>query len=207
MKYLSIFFAAYLIWGCQSTNSEIKQIQSEMNFDDVTQDVDALMSSNPNTTELAQELGMDAQECEEEARIWSEPELFQWPLQGKLLSYFGKRGKRFHKGIDIKGKRGEPIRAAKGGEVVYAGWQRGYGKLVIIEHDNSRTLYAHCQNIKVKKGTKVRSGQVIATVGSSGNARGAHLHFEIRTDTNDLVNPLSKLPSSIAWGTSLPQPP
>jgi murein DD-endopeptidase MepM/ murein hydrolase activator NlpD len=149
----------------------------------------------------------DTEECETQDSSHTEEhlddanlchgDLFQWPLRGKLLSPFGKRGKRFHKGIDIKGKHGEQILASQDGVVTFSGWKKRYGKVVIIRHANTETLYAHCQNLIAKPGDVVSVGQLIATVGASGNARGAHLHFEIRHE-NGWLNPLEKLPTEMA---------
>lgn len=86
-----------------------------------------------------------------------------------------------HEGLDFVAPRGAPIRAASGGLVVRAGTQRGYGKMVEIDHGNGlRTRYAHASSLLVKAGDIVRQGDVIARVGSTGRSTGSHLHFEIR---------------------------
>lgn len=102
-----------------------------------------------------------------------------WPLQGfKLTSAFGSRNGR-HKGIDLYAAKGTPISAVADGVVYFSGRQSGYGRVVILQHDNNvRTLYAHNKKNKVKVGQRVVRGQTIATVGKSGNASGYHLHFE-----------------------------
>ncbi|HEU0230226.1 MAG TPA: M23 family metallopeptidase [Burkholderiaceae bacterium] len=104
-----------------------------------------------------------------------------------LSSPFGWRrdpvtGRRaLHTGIDLAAPRGTPIRAASGGVVVKAGYESGYGKMVEISHGNGLdTLYAHASKVDVKVGELVTKGQVIANVGESGRATGAHLHFEVR---------------------------
>ncbi|MGB6242892.1 MAG: peptidoglycan DD-metalloendopeptidase family protein [Castellaniella sp.] len=104
-----------------------------------------------------------------------------------LSSSFGWRrnpvsGRRtMHEGLDFVAPRGEPIRAASGGLVVRSGTQRGYGKMVEIDHGNGlRTRYAHASSLSVKVGDIVRQGDVIAKVGSTGRSTGSHLHFEIR---------------------------
>ena len=85
----------------------------------------------------------------------------------------------FHSGIDIGYDSGEPIGAMNPGQVVYAAWYGGYGYTVIIAHDNGDyTLYGHCSQILTKYGSYVRKGTVIATVGSTGNSTGPHLHLE-----------------------------
>jgi len=100
-----------------------------------------------------------------------------------------------HDGIDIGAARGTPVVAAASGKVVYADHRlSGYGKLVIIRHSgNVFTAYAHNQRNLVRKGDRVRAGSVIARVGSSGRATGAHLHFEVRRGSTP-VDPLAYLP-------------
>jgi len=87
---------------------------------------------------------------------------------------------RFHSGIDIAGAADDDIYAAEDGEVVLAEWYYDYGKCVIIKHDNGlSTLYAHCAELFVSEGDFVTRGQVIAQMGSTGQAPGKHLHFEV----------------------------
>ncbi|MCI5046256.1 MAG: M23 family metallopeptidase [Aquisalinus sp.] len=113
---------------------------------------------------------------------------FQEPLKGDVYSGFsstknrlgGKSG-RVHHGIDIPAPTGTPIRASLAGEVIAAETQRGYGKIIIINHaDGWQTRYAHLSAFLVRKGTRVTSGSKIGLVGATGNATGPHLHFEIR---------------------------
>ncbi len=110
-----------------------------------------------------------------------------WPVRGWVTSEFGTRvspfheGMKFHQGIDIAAPVGTLIRASADGIVSYAGWERGYGNLVIVNHGYGiSTRYAHCAEILVKKGDRVKRGQVIATVGATGRATGPHLHYEVR---------------------------
>ncbi|SMG36092.1 LysM peptidoglycan-binding domain-containing protein [Dethiosulfovibrio salsuginis] len=124
---------------------------------------------------------------------------FRWPVVGRINSPFGWRrhplSKRrsFHTGVDIKGARHTKIRAAKAGTVVHSGWMGAYGRVVVIKHDNKySTLYAHCQQLYVRKGQKVSAGAVIASVGTSGRSTGPHLHFEVRVN-NKPDNPLKYL--------------
>jgi len=115
----------------------------------------------------------------------------QWPARGPVLARFD--GSR-NKGIDIGGTAGEPVKAAEGGKVVYAGnGLRGYGNLVIIKHNATfLTAYAHNRKLMVKEGGMVTKGQEIATMGSSDADRVA-LHFEVRR-LGKPVNPLTYLP-------------
>ncbi|MBO8159640.1 M23 family metallopeptidase [Thermosyntropha sp.] len=101
-----------------------------------------------------------------------------WPVYGTITSPFGARGGR-HTGVDIAARTGTPIKAADSGTVIFAGWQGGYGKFVIVDHGNGIvTRYAHCNKIYVSTGQRVNRGDVIASVGSTGNSTGPHLHFE-----------------------------
>lgn len=119
---------------------------------------------------------------------------WQWPVKGEVLEVFHADG-GLNKGIDIRGKLGEPVLAAAEGEVVYSGTGlRGYGKLVIVKHNEQfLSAYAHNRVLVVAEGDKVKVGQKIAEVGFSGTNT-AKLHFEIRLDGKP-VNPLDYLPN------------
>ncbi len=117
------------------------------------------------------------------------------PLKGKVTSEFGTRTHpisgdlRFHAGIDIAAELGTKIYSAFDGEVIYADYDQWNGNFLKIQHDNGiMTVYCHCQKLNVKKGQKIRAGEVIATVGSTGSSTGPHLHFELRFD-NISYNP------------------
>lgn len=102
-----------------------------------------------------------------------------WPAEGTLLERYSDNGP--NKGIDIAGRKGQPILAAAAGQVVYqGGGLRGYGQLIIIKHNaDFLSAYAHCDRIYVKEGNVIKRGQKIADMGSSGTDR-AKLHFEVR---------------------------
>lgn len=121
---------------------------------------------------------------------------FIWPLDsGTYMSGFGIRHGRRHDGIDIAAKGGTPIKAAADGEVVFSKRMRGYGRLILIKHDNNFfTAYAHNRQNLVNKGKKVKQGQAIAKVGRSGRATGNHVHFEVRKG-QQAVDPLYFLPA------------
>lgn len=117
---------------------------------------------------------------------------FGWPLAGNILKNYAQTGK---KGIKIAGKKGQTVRAAEGGKVVYSGQGLiGYGNLLIIKHnDQYLTAYANNNALLAKEGDVVKKGQEIATVGVVGTSRRAMLHFEIRKRGKS-VNPLTILP-------------
>lgn len=118
---------------------------------------------------------------------------WKWPVKGKIIRNFSisTSGK---KGIDIAGKRGQAIRAAASGKVVYSGaGLLRYGKLIIIKHNKSfLSAYAHNEKLLVKEGKWVKANQPIATMGDSGTSR-IMLHFEIRKNGKP-VNPVRYLP-------------
>jgi murein DD-endopeptidase MepM/ murein hydrolase activator NlpD len=108
---------------------------------------------------------------------------FEWPLLGRLTSRFGEeRGRRGHDGVDLVADEGTPIRAAEGGDVVYADDDLGdYGKVVVLRHAGGwATVYAHNRRNLVDEGSFAEKGDAIAEVGDTGNASAPHLHFEVR---------------------------
>ncbi|MBE9567916.1 MAG: peptidoglycan DD-metalloendopeptidase family protein [Proteobacteria bacterium] len=110
---------------------------------------------------------------------------------------------RSHKGVDYAAKRGTPIYAAGDGKVIFKGKKGGYGKVMIIQHGSKyTTLYAHLKtyNRKLRNGSKVKQGQTIAYVGSSGLATGPHLHYEFR------VNGVHRNPLTVKLPVSNPVP-
>ncbi len=118
---------------------------------------------------------------------------FDWPAKGRISSPFGPRWGRMHNGLDIAVSTGTPIKAAADGRVNFAGWNGGYGILVIIDHGNNvETRYAHNSRLNVKVGQKVNRGDVIAYSGNTGVSTGPHSHFEIR-HRGTPVNPQSYL--------------
>ena len=116
-----------------------------------------------------------------------------WPVVGTITSSFGWRSSGFHHGLDIAVKKGTPICAAAAGTVSFVGYNSIYGWMVIINHpDGKKTVYAHTKNIYVSNKQKVYRGEKIATVGTSGNTTGPHLHFEVRYK-DKTYNPLRYL--------------
>lgn len=119
---------------------------------------------------------------------------FLWPVKGVLYSRYGVREGVRHDGIDIAAPEGSPVMAADDGDVIFAGTQRGYGNLVLLQHaDGLVTIYAHNQRNLVEAGRRVRRGERIATVGRTGRATGPHVHFEVRENRLPR-NPLFFLP-------------
>ena len=133
--------------------------------------------------------------AEPDGSIVLQRDRFLWPVEGKVISGFGMRKGAKHGGIDIKAAEGVPVRAADTGVVAYLDSDmRGYGKIVILKHaDEFFTVYAHNKENLVKMGDVIEKGQLIATVGATGNATTSHLHFEVRHG-KIVRNPLFFLP-------------
>jgi len=113
--------------------------------------------------------------------------LLKIPVKGKIITLFGPhRNKKFNvvnfqSGINIRADRGEPVHAVFEGRILYAGWLKGYGNMLIINHgDNYYTLYAHAEELFKAKDESVETDEVIATVGDTGSMTGVRLHFEVR---------------------------
>ena len=127
----------------------------------------------------------ELQEKENSAYVGGE---FIWPVPrswSRISSPYGWRtlnGKReHHNGIDIPASKGTKIYASNGGKVITATWHYSYGNYVIIDHGGGKaTLYAHASKLNCKVGDKVKQGDVIAYVGTTGHSTGNHLHFEVR---------------------------
>jgi septal ring factor EnvC (AmiA/AmiB activator) len=111
----------------------------------------------------------------------------EWPADGRVVGEFGPQvhprfgTKTFRNGIDIEVAEGTNIVAVHAGKVLYTGWFRGYGNLIIVDHGGQYyTLYAHAAEIRVAEGDEVKAGQVIGTVGDTGSLGGPRLYFEVR---------------------------
>lgn len=121
---------------------------------------------------------------------------FRWPLAGHIVLDYGSNasGER-NDGINIAAAPGAEVHAAAAGTVSYCGNElRGYGNLVLIQHDDGYlTAYAHVGSISVVRGDRVAAGQVIATAGASGDVASPQLHFEIRRDKH-AIDPKALLP-------------
>jgi murein DD-endopeptidase MepM/ murein hydrolase activator NlpD len=109
------------------------------------------------------------------------------------------RRARFHAGVDIKARWGDPVGASQAGVVQFAGWYHGYGNLIVVFHGGGLTThYAHLSSFDVELGARVERGTIIGRAGSTGRATSPHLHYEVRLDGNPLnpFQPLALEPSS-----------
>ena len=126
---------------------------------------------------------------------------FVYPVMTpRLSSKYGNRNHpilhatRHHNGVDLAAPLGAPVRAVTKGTVVFADPYKGYGNLVVIMHSNGVTShYGHLNEIKVKPGQRIKAGQIIATIGSTGISTGPHLHFELRHN-GKILDPIKMIP-------------
>ncbi len=123
---------------------------------------------------------------------------FIWPVNRiDVSSEYGYRRGNLHAGIDLRAPHGTKIYASAAGRVIFSGRKRGYGNVVVIDHGGrTETAYAHNSRNIAKKGQTVKQGQVIATVGRSGNATGYHVHFEFRRN-GKAVNPIRHVQAAL----------
>ena len=101
----------------------------------------------------------------------------------RFTSPFGRRWGRMHKGVDMAGPVGTPVYATADGVVTFAGWQNGYGRIIIVKHPfGLETRYPHLNAIRVKVGQEVARGERVGDMGNSGRSTGPHLHYEVRVN-------------------------
>ncbi|MDX1972530.1 MAG: peptidoglycan DD-metalloendopeptidase family protein [Candidatus Sumerlaeia bacterium] len=119
---------------------------------------------------------------------------YQWPVQGSVLRTYENKSDSKHFGLDIEVPKGTPVKAAKGGKVVFTGRIPAYGNMVIVTHDSQyATCYAFCETILVKENQQVSRGETIARSGDPGKSNSPYLHFQIRKN-GEAINPRPLLP-------------
>lgn len=125
-----------------------------------------------------------------------------WPVDaGRLTDDFGGRfnpfggyGTEFHTGQDIATAWGTPVSATANGTVIFAGWQSGYGQVVVIDHGGGLTTrYGHLSHVDATVGQTIKRGDIVGNVGSTGRSTGPHLHYEVRLN-DEPVDPMQYLP-------------
>jgi murein DD-endopeptidase MepM/ murein hydrolase activator NlpD len=124
---------------------------------------------------------------------------YRWPVRGFLTSTFGERmdpftGEgRIHEGIDIAAPKGSPVKSPADGIVTFSGWDPTFGNMLVVDHGYGViTRYGHNDTILVREGQRIKRGDSISTVGTTGRSTGPHLHYEIRV--NDVaINPMSMI--------------
>lgn len=213
-KYLFVLSMVYLLivlsslvfsFAAPKTYDKIKQSYlSAVTQDDVTSnDISAFFNNiidflfQPRTNSSGGENFQGAQNVSQSAYVLTAP--IHSPTKGVVTSEFGKRihpiskKEGFHTGLDIASKLDTPIYSAFNGVVEKCGESEIYGNYIIMRHSDSlSTFYGHCNSINAKKGMRIRAGEVIAYMGSTGYSTGPHLHFEIRI-MGIRVNPMYAL--------------
>lgn len=189
----------------QTNEAQIKSkvSEKEKTLDNITKEKTEYDKALREMEKVSEELGEAIRKLQEKTR--EEDGVLKainmiWPVSGRVTSDYGWRfhpvvkENRFHTGLDIGAPEGTDTKAAADGTVILAGWVTGYGLTTIISHGNNTTsLYGHSSKLLTQAGDKVKQGQVIAKVGSTGVSTGPHLHFEIRVN-GDPVNPWGFLP-------------
>jgi murein DD-endopeptidase MepM/ murein hydrolase activator NlpD len=135
-------------------------------------------------------------------RWFQNPIPMLWPVNGRLLSHFGRRDdpfsglQAFHAGVDISASVGTPVRVTADGIVQQAEWGGAYGKLIVVDHGSGRsTFYAHLSRVDVIPGQDVRMGQIVGAAGATGRVTSPHLHYEVR-EGGGPINPYKFLSRS-----------
>lgn len=157
------------------------------------EDSDVLSATTETSADEEPQNQESLSQMEIDANYIKENYSFTLPLKGTISSRYGARTpteivSANHAGIDIAVNEGTKFVAAMEGEVTFVSSEGGYGNHVYIQNGDVITIYAHCQTIYVKQGDKISQGEQIGEVGSTGNATGPHLHFEVRRE-NRVVNP------------------
>ena len=167
-------------------NLEVASMNNSLE-NEVLKEVETKEETNEDSTKEKTQMELDAEEVKKLCK-------FKKPLSGKITSEFGEREvtskvmSADHKGIDIAANSGTNIVSSIDGIVSVAEENSEYGKFIKITNGEVMTVYAHCKSLKVKVGDRIKSGQTIATVGTTGNSTGPHSHFEIRL-SNRYINP------------------
>lgn len=167
-------------------NLEVASMNNSLE-NEVLKEDETKEETNEDSTKEKTQMELDAEEIKKLCK-------FKKPLSGKITSEFGEREvtskvmSADHKGIDIAANSGTNIVSSIDGIVSVAEENSEYGKFIKITNGEVMTVYAHCKSLKVKVGDRIKSGQTIATVGTTGNSTGPHLHFEIRL-SNRYINP------------------
>ncbi len=180
----------------QAMNNKIEVTQKKQ------KELEIIQGSRNELEKALDELEQTSKQIEAEIRQYQEKNQttlgtgkYIWPVRGQIVQNFGWRmhpilGRRqYHTGLDIAIEYGTPILAADSGVVIFAGYNGGYGKMLLIDHGSGfSTLYGHASALLVDKGQTVVKGQIVAKVGTTGLSTGPHLHFEIRKNGTP-VNP------------------
>ncbi len=180
----------------QAMNNKLEVTQKKQ------KELEIIQGSRNELEKALDELEQTSKQIEAEIRQYQEKNQttlgtgkYIWPVRGHIVQNFGwrmhpiLRRRQYHTGLDIAIEYGTPILAADSGVVIFAGYNGGYGKMLLIDHGSGfSTLYGHASALLVDKGQTVVKGQIVAKVGTTGLSTGPHLHFEIRKNGTP-VNP------------------
>ncbi|MDU1954475.1 MAG: peptidoglycan DD-metalloendopeptidase family protein [Peptoniphilus lacydonensis] len=172
-----------------SLDSEISRLQKEITEQKKKEQEAARLAQQRNATRVNVDMSVSSGP--------RNGQKYSWPVPGhySISSPYGYRihpilgYAKFHSGVDIPAPSGTPIVAAKSGTVIMSKLMSGYGNVVMIDHGDTVTVYAHCSAVNVSVGESVKEGDVISFVGTTGLSTGPHLHFEVRVN-GSTVNPL-----------------
>jgi murein DD-endopeptidase MepM/ murein hydrolase activator NlpD len=156
----------------------------------ITPPAPAIVKKDPNA------IAIPAEEVGAEPKFEERPAASSAVKIGSIYGYrrdpFTRRA-RFHSGLDIKARWGDPVGASHTGVIQFAGWYHGYGNLIIVDHGGGvTTYYAHLTSFELGVGARVARGTVVGYAGSTGRATSPHLHYEVRIEGKP-VNPLQPL--------------
>jgi len=185
------------VTALQTVEKEFQELFSYETKDEVLENVDTSFIGSLEIPDLIEELKYTIETVEEiKDYLRTQKDIYLatpkgYPVNGQIASRYGKRidpfssEMTFHSGIDISSSLGLPIKTTADGVVSHSGWTRMSGYVVVIEHGcGFSTLYAHNKSNKVKVGAKVKRGDIIAYVGSTGKSTGPHVHYEVWKDGN-----------------------
>lgn len=168
---------------------ETTRKQKDQTLENLAQNEEKLQAQIQDMIKISSDLEKEVQRLIRESTLQYTGGKFLWPVPGfsRISSYYNPRnspisGKyEFHTGIDIPASFGKPVVAAADGRIITAGWVRGYGNTVMIDHGSGYvTLYGHNSSLTVSVGQTVKRGAQIAKIGSTGYSTGNHCHFEVR---------------------------
>ncbi len=167
------------------SNDNIIKDNDKSNSNDNSKDAEVNNGENIGGAYESEELS-EQKKMENDAKEIKRKISFIVPLKGTISSTFGWRNPttstvpRYHTGLDIAATEGTKIKSATDGTIILASSDGDYGKHYQVQIDDIIIIYAHCKKLYLKEGDKVKQGQEIAEVGTTGNSTGPHLHFEIR---------------------------
>lgn len=178
--------------GTSRAVADIAALAAEASAPVTVADSEAPVGAAPLGTATADEVAL----TERTSPVTGQDAQIEWtPMLDDITitSLFGQRWGRNHNGVDFDAETGDPVYAVYPGTVTHAGWETGFGNLVIIDHgDGIETYYAHNSEVLVSEGDWVDAGGRIANAGNTGRSFGSHVHFEVHVN-GEPVEPLSYL--------------